>query len=999
MALAPVANRNTEAATTPPPAAQKKAADQFSKVAQQARSNEAANTSGSDGQKTAVKLDQSKVQGRGERDQNQGDQNHPGKQTRLVNGVRVTTTDGHVTARVNIGNNDAKGAAGSQNAAMGMPEMKQATGAELRNLGQASPTAGNAVLTMPRLPEARTTRLGETAGKVSSDGSSATTSFLNTEAAIRGQQNGEGSSGGGGQQGKGDQGGDTPGGNNDEGPRTDDAGGTGGAGRPRSPVASGDGGGPVPPSGGGGLPPGPPVGPTPPSGPYIAPPKLATASSKSIGQLSIMFEKNTNSSLRSIIADTKQGLRFSAYGGNPGSKLTLASQVLWNSGFSAQQSLTNSRHLDVLAHTMNVDVTQLGQRIADKLQAQREIIAQYTPQNPLVINTRLKPSSIEPAIEYATALFSAGVTVPAHTQQIEGYDVECPAKLVLTASSQDVDGVSKWARPPMRGLDIEVLTRLGDVTTVHVPLPDDFEGTPNNVAGVLLTVPPQAKLHLTDGSTINVEISDKNALVLSTALNSSPKFVDGAGARFFPEGSQRFLKEVSATTIKGTINPGVGVNAVKFITFGGVGDTPFEGSPGNMTSNFGRGEPSETLTKPVPRGFHGAEGIRVSAGGATETHTSEGIILQFVGMTESEASGAKELVRRMPQFVNELCDKYGISDLARADWTALVPGYENPNFIIPDRAIEQLMDASAPNDRSGPLPTMQLEIEAWLNETISDCGLDQSHRLHHYPAAPGDQVLLYSEPGANFGVEWAVGGRGQKVIPSLNFLLTELKTDRGIDLMPELESIGGGLSGIRQLEFPEIDQFLSDVVRPLALLHQRGGNLEMALSESGIQLSELQTMSLPEIAETVRDLGVFSTSINRLEQEAAQSGVLFGNLFPAYVVCGDTIEELADGTRLGTDTSMVRVYEKLCEKAVLVMIDTMGGTPPRERQPFFSTVLNEQTGEVDVIPRKSPRSDGPNGEHAPTMYFANQAEFGAVFNAALLSQASIDDDKLLINPR
>jgi hypothetical protein len=216
MAVTSVVNRNAQAATTPPPGAQK-AADQFSKVAQQAtRSGEAANTKGADGQNTAVKTDQSKVQGRGERDQDQGDQNHSGKQIRLVNGVRVTTTDGHVTGRVNIrSNNETNVTAGPQNTAMNTPEMKQATGPELRNPSQAlpaaGPTAGSVVLTMPRPLEARSTRPGETSGKVSNDfASSGTTSSLIAEAAIRDQPDNGGSSDGG----SGDQGGDTSGGNN-----------------------------------------------------------------------------------------------------------------------------------------------------------------------------------------------------------------------------------------------------------------------------------------------------------------------------------------------------------------------------------------------------------------------------------------------------------------------------------------------------------------------------------------------------------------------------------------------------------------------------------------------------------------------------------------------------------------------------------------------------------------------------------------------------------------
>jgi hypothetical protein len=206
MALTPLVRQDVHAAASPPPAAQKKAADQFSKVAQQAtRAGEAANTTGSDGQKTAVKHNQSKVQGRSERDQDQDGQHHQGKQTRLVNGMRVTTTDGHVTGRVTLGTREAKGSVNTAATAN--------TAEPVRNTGQTLPAAGSMVLATPRPLETRNSRLGET-GKASTDGTTGATSPLNPETAIRGQQNSGGSSGGGGQQG---QEGDTTDGNNNEG--------------------------------------------------------------------------------------------------------------------------------------------------------------------------------------------------------------------------------------------------------------------------------------------------------------------------------------------------------------------------------------------------------------------------------------------------------------------------------------------------------------------------------------------------------------------------------------------------------------------------------------------------------------------------------------------------------------------------------------------------------------------------------------------------------------
>jgi hypothetical protein len=242
MALSPVVNRDTQAATSTPPAAQKKAADQFSRATEKTRSGETASSSGGDGKSTSVKADQSKVHGR-DGDKEQGGQQHSQRATvkYLPDGTRVTLKDGHVINRMNAGgSNETNGTTGSQNTALN----RQATGSEqLRSPGQASPPAAGVVLTMPRAPDGRTARPGETAAKGSSEGNTSSTTLMNAEAAVGGQQNSDGSSGGGGQKGSGDQGGDTTGGNdsgNDAGGGDQNAGGFGGGrGNINRPTATG----------------------------------------------------------------------------------------------------------------------------------------------------------------------------------------------------------------------------------------------------------------------------------------------------------------------------------------------------------------------------------------------------------------------------------------------------------------------------------------------------------------------------------------------------------------------------------------------------------------------------------------------------------------------------------------------------------------------------------------------------------------------------------------
>jgi hypothetical protein len=216
MALAPVANRDAQAAASLVPSAQRKAADQFSRMAEKTRASESASTAGTN---TPVKGELAKVQGRGERDQGQGGQQHHGTQTSLINGQRVTKIDGHVSSRVNVGTNDVKTTA---NTTASISEL-------LRSPAQVMPAAGNTLIT-PRMLGSRDARLGEMAGKSSSDFvNSATTSALNPDTAIRGQQNSGGSSGGGDdKQGRDDKGNESTGGNQGAGDgNTNDIGGGG----------------------------------------------------------------------------------------------------------------------------------------------------------------------------------------------------------------------------------------------------------------------------------------------------------------------------------------------------------------------------------------------------------------------------------------------------------------------------------------------------------------------------------------------------------------------------------------------------------------------------------------------------------------------------------------------------------------------------------------------------------------------------------------------------
>ncbi len=230
MTISPIVNRDT--ATANPPATQNKAANEFSKLTHQARAGEAASTASSDGKNTSVKSGQSKVQSRGERDQEQGGQKHGDRLTRIVDGVRITLENGHVIGRVKLGSNSEANVTAylpptAPNTRLKLPEIREASGQVSdseppRSTGQVMPVAASVVFAIPRSFDARSHRSGEafsrTGGKSAGDfGPTGTSTFVNAETNIHGQQDSGDSSSGGNQRGNGGEQGRNSNGSSDEG--------------------------------------------------------------------------------------------------------------------------------------------------------------------------------------------------------------------------------------------------------------------------------------------------------------------------------------------------------------------------------------------------------------------------------------------------------------------------------------------------------------------------------------------------------------------------------------------------------------------------------------------------------------------------------------------------------------------------------------------------------------------------------------------------------------
>jgi hypothetical protein len=217
-----VANKSASQASAPPPAVPQKTLKEFDKAKQFVGAQGSGSTSE---HKTGSHSDHAKVQGRSERggdSSGQGSDHHDAKQTRYVNGQKVTYTDGRITRRVDMGTDAPKGTNGAPSLSQkptvmsGSEAMQTARPDLSRVLGQ--PLPQNALNSTPRPVEMRSTRSIEVSAKslgtmTTDGGANGATNVSDARTAIQGSGNNAGSSGGGGEQGGGDQGNNPPGGN------------------------------------------------------------------------------------------------------------------------------------------------------------------------------------------------------------------------------------------------------------------------------------------------------------------------------------------------------------------------------------------------------------------------------------------------------------------------------------------------------------------------------------------------------------------------------------------------------------------------------------------------------------------------------------------------------------------------------------------------------------------------------------------------------------------
>jgi hypothetical protein len=193
-------------------------------------------------------------------------------------------------------------------------------------------------------------------------------------------------------------------------------------------------------------------------------------------------------------------------------------------------------------------------------------------------------------------------------------------------------------------------------------------------------------------------------------------------------------------------------------------------------------------------------------------------------------------------------------------------------------------------------------------------------------------------------------------------------------------------------------EFVQDFMRPLALIHQRGGNLEAALSGSNINVSDLQSMTLPEIAERMRSSGVLQDFVERKNAEANDASVKFAPLFPTIFIFADTMYE-KNGKMGGSDLGMAEAAVAWSADHEYVSVDTQAGAGASNgREPEFETAFDPEQGKL-VVTKEVVDPNGPNARYAPTMLFTTQSEAGLVYEAAQKNQMALTSEQLLVNPR
>ncbi len=675
-------------------------------------------------------------------------------------------------------------------------------------------------------------------------------------------------------------------------------------------------------------------------------PKLLTPAQKAAGELSHPFNLNINAYLRETL-DELRSAGFSGYPVNKGENQLKreVDNVLRAANIATAAPLgsnhrTPAENMISIAKASSNNPRDLAIKLVEKTQAAKDLVAGIGPRNPVFIDGSKDPISVALGTKAVTELLSTGTKIDSFIKSISifdpeqktinSYDISINPKFASTSVHTDLDGVFAGSYG-MTGLDIKVPGPHGGNHYIHVSLENAIKGTPVEVTGIVRRS-DRSLMNMSyqdEGGSLkvaSVPISPENANVVERALAAGRRIdevrpVEGLAARLFSADSVAYFKQVSQTNgrggefARGVVAPNLVAN-----TFGSMGQATPWANAAELVTSWLRSLPPELRTS-LPPGMIDLPNVTIYSGGSAKTF-GDNVAVPF-GMSARQAQGLHNAARKVPEIIDKLATKYGLSEAseaARRAWHAT--SFKNsdiPSIILPTEVLEEMQSRGNDTHLGKTLPDLRQEIESTFTKLIRDLDMGDFIALHHTPTPPSGNDVL----GPNT-TEWQAAVKGQKAMAVYDDVAARLKSRYNFDLPKELEKRGYDNQRLRAMGVDELIHTFSTVARPI-------------IESRGLDLGKI-------------------------------------------IVAFDTLQEKS-GRLSGSDVSMLLAARALARPGDVyaVQVDTGGGRPTGERLPAYE-LGRDANGLVVVRPSVNP--NGVNGDSAPNFYISSAAATGNLFRRA-----------------
>jgi hypothetical protein len=696
-----------------------------------------------------------------------------------------------------------------------------------------------------------------------------------------------------------------------------------------------------------------------PTTPNLPAPVLVERWQKATGQVSVALGANVNPYLRSFLADNKSVEPYDV--SETDADVNRVQAALIKAGVSEENAPQATRNLMAMAKALNVNAVTLAGGLADRLEDARALVASVTSSTPLVIDPR-DPVTMERAKQYYTALYSLGEYVPPQTSTVdkfnpktgrmEPHDITTPARIVLTPTMTDLDGVIAKSYGSF-GMGFVGINKKGERFDVYVALGKSLGGTPTALRGVQLTADSRSLLVNVDvrdpntnsivNQTMKVPLNKEQAEAILNSVNlSSPTSHEGLTARVFPPDAMALLQTVSTNNGKAALfNNAVVPNGFVGNTFGTRGPASGEGA-GTLGASLGRSVEESGVTYKFPSGGP-APYFEVYSGGAARSYgPGEKNTAVLFGLDARDAEGITNVAKAIPKIVDELGKKYGLTAEQMAAWHQVnFTEPDIPSIILPSAVVSAL--AQRGNTRPGlGLADLQAEIEEKVLGLIAQQGIGDKYKIHHTQSGSNDTLALakFRPDGTIDGkitTEWQINVKGGKALPVLDGLATQLKDLYGIDLLGALKAEGYDWNYMRKLELHQVLAFFKTKVRPI---------MDKLEKQAGVPLASRIIIQVDTYGAT---------------QDAAKNW-----------------------TRGGSDYSLVAAAEALYKSVIVTQVDTLAGAKSTERAPEFVVERNSE-GRATLIKPSVPASM----QGSPSIYVNDQATLSKLLLDAYNAQTPV----------